>query len=194
MMEMGPGDVLRSWANTVPNNGLIRYLDFFNLERVAIVGPAALADVLVHKCYDFEKPPQLRKGISRILGLGLFLSEGEVHKRQRKFLMPAFAYRHVKNLYPMFWNKSTELVAAIVASSCDPGPDRCVNIEVNEWASRATLDIIGQGGFGQSFNAIQDPENALSRTYRSMFKPGRVGQILGVLGFLLPQWLVRRLP
>lgn len=111
--------------------------------------------------------------------------------------MPAFAYRHVKNLYPMFWNKSTELVAAIVASthtSHDSGLDKNVSIEVNEWASRATLDIIGQGGFGQSFNAIQDPDNALSRTYRSMFKPGRVGQILGVLGFLLPQWLVRRLP
>lgn len=80
MMEAGPGNVLRSWANSVPNHGIIRYFDFFNLERVAIVGPAALADVLVHNCYDFEKPPQLRKGISRILGMGLFLAEGEVHK------------------------------------------------------------------------------------------------------------------
>lgn len=80
MMEAGPGNVLRSWANSVPNHGIIRYLDFFNLERLAIVSPAALADVLVHNCYDFEKPPQLRKGISRILGMGLFLAEGEVHK------------------------------------------------------------------------------------------------------------------
>ncbi|KAL8921051.1 MAG: hypothetical protein Q9208_005942 [Pyrenodesmia sp. 3 TL-2023] len=197
MMETGPGDVLRSWANNVPHHGVIRYLDFFNLERVAIVSPTALAEVLVHNCYDFEKPPQLRKGISRILGSGLFLSEGEVHKRQRKYLMPAFAYRHVKNLYPTFWNKSTELVAAIVASargSRGGASDEGMSIEVNEWASRATLDIIGQGGFGQSFNAIQDPDNALSQTYRNMFKPGRVGQILGILGFLLPQWIVRRLP
>ncbi len=111
--------------------------------------------------------------------------------------MPAFAYRHVKNLYPMFWNKSTELVAAIVATSDDShdvGADESMSIEVNEWASRATLDIIGEGGFGQSFNAIQDPDNALSQTYRTMFRPSRVGQILGILGFLLPQWLVRRLP
>lgn len=80
MMETGPGDVIRSWANNLPNSSLIRYLDFFNFERVTVVSPAALADVLVHNCYDFEKPPQLRKGISRILGLGLFLSEGDVHK------------------------------------------------------------------------------------------------------------------
>ena len=80
MMDAGPGIVLRSWANSVPNQGMIRYLDYFNLERLAIVSPAALADVLVHNCYDFEKPPALRKGISRILGNGLFLSEGESHK------------------------------------------------------------------------------------------------------------------
>ena len=80
MLKAGPGDVLRTWTNTVPNHGIIRYLDFFNMERLAIVGPDALADVLTHHCYDFEKPLQLRKGISRILGMGLFLAEGEVHK------------------------------------------------------------------------------------------------------------------
>lgn len=111
--------------------------------------------------------------------------------------MPAFAYRHVKNLFPMFWSKSVELVAAIMAtqrSSRNGDPYGAICIEVNEWASRATLDIIGQGGFGQSFMAIQDPNNALSRTYRSIFAPGGRGQILGVLGFLLPQYLIRQLP
>ena len=111
--------------------------------------------------------------------------------------MPAFAYRHVKNLYPMFWTKSQETMTAISASidGQNDSPSReDVSVEVNEWATRATLDIIGKGGFGQSFNAIQDPDNELSRTYRSIFKQGRSGQILGLLGFLLPQWLVRRLP
>lgn len=111
--------------------------------------------------------------------------------------MPAFAYRHVKNLFPMFWDKSVELVTAIMAiqgSSRSVHTNGTICIEVNEWASRATLDITGQGGFGQSFMAIQDPDNALSRTYRSIFAPDRTGQILGVLGFLLPQYLIRRLP
>lgn len=95
MMETGPGNALRLWANTVPHHDIIRYLDFFNLERVAIVSPAALADVLVHKCYDFEKPPQLRKGISRILGLGLFLAEGEVHKVSDSYLLRCrYCHRH----------------------------------------------------------------------------------------------------
>jgi hypothetical protein len=75
-----PGEPMRKWADEVPNNGLIRYLDFFNNERIVIVKPAALADVLVHNNYDWEKPGPLRKGISRILGMGLFLAEGDVHK------------------------------------------------------------------------------------------------------------------
>lgn len=83
MMEGNPGVVLRSWTNTLQQSNLIRYLDFLNLERVVPITPAALADVLVHKCYDFEKPAELRKGISRILGLGLFLAEGDVHKVNR---------------------------------------------------------------------------------------------------------------
>ncbi|KAL8636826.1 MAG: hypothetical protein Q9228_005825 [Teloschistes exilis] len=197
MLEGNPGVVLRSWTNTLPNSNLLRYLDFANLERVAPITPAALADILVHKCYDFEKPAELRKGISRILGLGLFLAEGEVHKRQRKLLMPAFAYRHVQNLYPMFWDKSRELMAAIIASKGESGnveSDESICVEVNRWASRATLDIIGQGGFGQSFNAIQDPDNAISKTYRSLFRPDKRGQILGILGFLLPVWVVKQLP
>ena len=79
-LRTSPGDALRRWNNCIPNQGIIRYLDFFNLERLAIVSPAALAEVLNQRCYDFEKPPQLRKGISRILGMGLFLAEGDVHK------------------------------------------------------------------------------------------------------------------
>ena len=88
-------------------------------------------------------------------------------------------------------------MAAILASTRDSDnvdAGKVAVVEVNEWAMRAALDIIGQGGFGQSFNAIQDPDNALSRTYRNLFRPGRAGQILGMLGFLLPQWLVRQLP
>ena len=94
MIDIGPGVVLRSWANNVPNKGIIRYLDYFNLERLAIVSPAALADVLVHSCYDFEKPPTLRKGIVRILGDGLFLSEGDIHRVSESKLSQLSSYDH----------------------------------------------------------------------------------------------------
>ena len=110
--------------------------------------------------------------------------------------MPAFAFRHVKNLYPVFWDISQDLIAAISASehhmlSTNTNGNICV--EVNAWACRATLDIIGQAGFGQSFNAIKEPDNELSQTYHNILSTGR-GRLLGVLGLLLPHVIVRRLP
>jgi hypothetical protein len=82
-----PGEPLRRWANEVPNNGLIRYFDIFNVERIVVVKPSALAEVLVQKCYHFEKPKGLRQSIARILGMGLFLAEGDEHKVESRQLV-----------------------------------------------------------------------------------------------------------
>lgn len=80
------GQPLRRWINEIPHNGLIRYLDFFSRERIAVVGPKALAEVLVHKVNDFTKPPQFVRALGNILGIGLFLAEGEVHKVSREII------------------------------------------------------------------------------------------------------------
>jgi cytochrome P450 len=61
-------------------------------------------------------------------------------QKQRKDLMPAFAFRHVKNLYPVFWTKSVELVDAVTSES------RTSSVDISAWASRAALDIIGVAG------------------------------------------------
>ena len=62
MLKAGPGEVLRAWVDEIPNEGIIRYLDFFNLECLAKVNPAALAEVLVLKNYDLGKPAPGSRG------------------------------------------------------------------------------------------------------------------------------------
>lgn len=69
----------------------------------------------------------------------------------------------------------------------EPGLKETGVIEVNEWASRAALDVLGQAGFGHSFYAINDPNNELIRTFRGIFAPGRKGQIVFLLGLSLPE-------
>lgn len=112
--------------------------------------------------------------------------------------MPAFAYRHVKDLYPVFWAKSTKLVNALMAvvNKEDPGVPLSETpvIEIGNWGSRAALDIIGVAGMGKDFNAIDNPETELNRTYRKVFEPTKSGQILNLMGFFLPQWLIRAIP
>ena len=192
----GQAELYRDWSEQVPNDGIIRYLDMFNSEILIPISPKALAEVLVQRPYEFIKPPGLVTGLGKILGVGVFLAEGEEHKRQRKDLMPAFAFRHIKELYPIFWSKSSELIQALILHS--ENGDRDSNesgaaIDVKDWASRATLDIIGLAGLGRSFDAIEDPDNELTRTYKKIFSPGRGGQILAAL-FLISPRLMRSLP
>ncbi|KAI8222278.1 Cytochrome P450 monooxygenase FUM15 [Colletotrichum sp. SAR 10_99] len=198
------------WINTIPHEGIIRYRGLFNQERLLITSPKALAEVLVTHNYDFHKPTAVRSSIGRILGIGVLLAEGDDHKVQRKNLMPAFAFRHVKDLYPLFWSKACEGVEAItdavIAEAAktaadgteDPekaalGPKTAV-LEIGNWASRTTLDIIGMAGMGRDFGAIRDPSNPLNQTYQHVFKPSRQAQVLAVLGLLLPGPLVHALP
>lgn len=186
------------WVSDVPNDGVIYYRSLFNIERVVPTTPQALAEVLSTKSYEFIKPRQLRAGLGRILGVGLVLAEGDEHRTQRKNLMPAFSFRHVKDLYPTFWSKSRHLVENLVSDinekmSSSPSESSVV-VEIANWSSRATLDIIGTAGLGKDFNALDDPETELNRTYRKVLQPSRAGQYLAFLSFIVPQRIVQALP
>lgn len=70
----------QKWINEIPNDGLIYYRFLFNAERILVTSPKTLAEVLVHKNYDFIKPKQIVEGAGRILGVGVLLAEGDEHK------------------------------------------------------------------------------------------------------------------
>lgn len=114
--------------------------------------------------------------------------------------MPAFSYRHIKDLYPVFWSKSCELVKAITTASQTQGSEPIQElkdapvVEIGGWVNRATLDIIGVAGMGQDFNAIGDPGNELNSTYRMIFSAGGQASFLGLLSLILPFWVLPLLP
>ncbi|EED14436.1 cytochrome P450, putative [Talaromyces stipitatus ATCC 10500] len=181
------GMPLQEWINEVPNNGLIRYRMMFNKEIIFVTSPKALSEVLVQKNYDFSKPYKLRQGLGRILGIGLIIAEGEEHKKQRKLLMPAFLHRPVKDLYPIFWEKSVSLAAELDANiKRVPGEPSQV-FDVADWLARTTLDILGAAGLGREFDTLHNPENEIVRAYRGVFEQKPPKSIFGILVFLAKQ-------
>lgn len=199
------GIPMRGWIATVPNDGVMRYLGIGNQERVLVTGPKALSEVLVTKNYHFEKPAMMRYSIGRLLGVGVLLAEGDEHKVQRKNLMPAFAFRHVKDLYPVFWGKTREVVQAmtkaVLADAAKqpnlPDPENAHNtavVEVGNWASRVTLDIIGLAGLGHDFGAIENEDSELNQTYRQVFQPSKQQRAMALLGQIIPPWFLVALP
>lgn len=106
--------------------------------------------------------------------------EGEEHKFQRKNATPAFSFRHIKDLYPIFWSKSAEmaqLIAAQIRNNLDRSADEKSNnqgvVEINHWSNKATMDIIGVAGLGKDFNALNNPEDELIKMYEELLEPTR---------------------
>lgn len=68
-------------------------------------------------------------------------------------------------------------------------------VEIKDWASRATLDIIGVAGMDRDFEALQHPNNTLNRHYRkSIGEPERHIRIILALAFFIHPKLSTLLP
>ncbi|KAL4785258.1 cytochrome P450 [Aspergillus varians] len=182
-----PFEDMLKWTESVPNNGLLRYYVVGNMERVLVATPKALSELLVQNAYDFPKPEAMRRSLGRIAGKhGILLVEGFEHKRHRKNLMPAFSYRHIKDLYPIFWAKSVEMVKCIEndLENRESADDNIV--QVRSWASRATLDIIGLAGMDRDFGSLADPSNELAAQYHRMLRdPPLWLKLLFAAGFVM---------
>ena len=188
ILKQPTGKSQQRWIDEVPNEGAIRYR-MWTRDRLFLTSAKAIGEVLVQKSYEFIKPAEARNGLIRILGEGVLLAEGDEHKFQRKNLNPAFHYRHVKNLYPVFWGKAREMVQVLAEASAaakeatthdkssgEAASDSALHpgaIEVGNYTSRATLDIVGLAGMGNDFNSLRNPDNKLNTMYRKVFNPGR---------------------
>ncbi|KAF5633649.1 pisatin demethylase cytochrome P450 monooxygenase [Fusarium tjaetaba] len=164
----------------------------FNQERLVVTSPEGLKEVLGQNSYDYVKPHLLRAMVGKILGYGLLLSAGDVHKLQRKNLMPAFSFRHIKELYPVFWSNAQELVHGIEKELKEESTSE---IDIVDWASRASMDIIGSAGMGHEFRSLADPSiEDTMKMYGSMVKQSRGAKLLTVLQLVLPSIITDYLP
>ncbi|KAF2759872.1 cytochrome P450 [Pseudovirgaria hyperparasitica] len=178
------------WMESIPNDGLLYYKMAWNTPRIMTTSVKAASEVQTTKSYDFIRPQNSRDFLAPILGIGVLLAEGEEHKRQRKALMPAFHYRHIKDLYPVFWEHSKRMADAMAIDMKESQS----KVLVSDWVTRATLDIIGAAGFGQSFNAIDEPQGELHQVYKNVFSPKPMSVQLHHIRQFIPTNLLRMLP
>ncbi|KAH8688726.1 cytochrome P450 monooxygenase [Talaromyces proteolyticus] len=173
----------RYWRETIPNDGLIRFYLVGGRERLLVTSAKALSEILVTKASHFVKPEFVRRRLYYVTGNGLLLAEGEEHSVQRKSFMPVFSFRHVKDLYPIFWSKArelTEVLADQIAINNSKKTKRV--IEMRQWTSRATLDIVGLAGMDHDFGSLKDPHSQIIQQYKKMQQsPSLFETLFGVL-------------
>lgn len=173
-----------AWMMDNPDAPIIRYRGLFNIERIMLCSIESLRQILQTNTYEFPKPEELRKNGARILGMGVLFAEGAEHRRQRKALMPAFSFTHIKRLVPYFWDKSNTLVECL-QSELNTSGDGSV-IEMQSWLTKATLDIIGVTGFGFDFDSLHR-ETEVVQAYNIILMPTSMyTRILGILNGMIP--------
>lgn len=155
----------------VPNEGIILFRDVFNSDHLLLTSPEALAEVLVRKPYDFEKPPEIRRFTRRILGRGLLTAEGDIHQAQRKKVMPNFTLRQTKIWAPIFWTKSVEMVKAIKERLDGNNNKLSGTVDMSHWCTSITLDIFGIAALGLDLNILAGSEHFIRDAYEAAFAP-----------------------
>lgn len=165
-----------------------------------VVAPEALAEVLTTKSYQFKKPDTLVTGLKRIAGNGILLAEGERHKLQRKTLLPAFAYRHIKELYGPMWEIASFAVTSLTeaAATSSKVDEQSYTVDVAEWTSKVTLDIIFVTGIGQNIDSVRNQDakyKTLQKTYKAVFSQSSQDFLLFLLRiWVLPGWVFPYVP
>ncbi|EMD33504.1 hypothetical protein CERSUDRAFT_118078 [Gelatoporia subvermispora B] len=164
---------------------VITYKGFFNMDRVYTTDLKAVNHFLTHSS-DYQKPAQARFFLSKMLGEGLLFAEGEVHRKQRRVLNPAFGPGQIRELTSIFVQQAHELRNFWDAQLSALGEPARVN--ALDGLSKTTLNIIGLAGFNYTFDALNpNKTNELSDAFTTIFSnTERESFIWPILVALLP--------
>ncbi|GBC32723.2 hypothetical protein RIR_jg12116.t1 [Rhizophagus irregularis DAOM 181602=DAOM 197198] len=146
---------------------IVKYYEIFNQPALLITDTTIVQDITLSHSYDYIKPVNILSDSVAFIGNGLALSEGNVHKRQRKMMNPAFTYSNIKNMVPTFTRIASKLISVITEDTINLGESK---IKIAPYLSKATLDIIGLVGFNYEFNTLTSP-NELANAYNAIVTP-----------------------
>ncbi|KAF9043338.1 cytochrome P450 [Panaeolus papilionaceus] len=143
---------------------VIRFRGMIGENMLYMYDPKALHHILVKDQDIFEQTPPVNAGSTLFFGPGLLSSHGDYHKTQRKLLNPVFSTSHMRQMMPIIYKIMHRFEDSIVKQVQD-GPKE---IDMSTWMGRTALELIGQGGFGHSFDKLSEdaPENTVGRALK----------------------------
>jgi cytochrome P450 len=139
--------------------------------------PALVNRVLVERPDDFPKSNRIREGLNPLLGNSVFVTNGEVWKRQRRIIDPAFEGGRLRDTFPAM------LAAGQAAVARMPVGD----VEVEAEMSHAAADVIFRTLF-----SIPIEHEVAAQVFTQFRDYQRTQPLLNLAAFLpLPRWVPR---
>ena len=132
----------------------------------------AFSHIFTKNPYNYHHSPVLRPFIIRLLGRSLVWVEGEKeHKRMRSLIAPAFSSDNVRAMHADVHHVCGALQTRI-SNDINASGKSSLQVNILDYTTRATLDIIGRVAFGHDFNALGDAPDAtkIINTFRTQNK------------------------
>ncbi|KAJ4478576.1 cytochrome P450, partial [Lentinula lateritia] len=120
--------------------------------------PKAMHHILVKVLREMSLADQLSEHLPTtrsgplLFGKGLLSTIGEQHRKQRKMLNPVFSIAHMRSMSELYTGMNFHLRNALTERVQNGARE----IDLLGWMARAALELIGQSGFGYSFDNMVD--------------------------------------
>ncbi len=139
----GKRDWMRCFAGSLKEVGDVAYCKYVGIPACLVGHPDEIADVLVVNAQSYTKSNMLRM----LLGDGLATSEGELWRRQRNLLLPAFSRERL----PQFGRIVTRHIDRMMST----WKNDCVH-DIYHNMMKLTLDVAAESFLGVQLNGRQD--------------------------------------
>ena len=143
--------------------------------------PALLREILNERPMDFPKSDRVSEGLRPLLGNSVFLTNGEVWKRQRRIIDPAFEEGgRLREVFPAM----QEAAEAAVARLADRGGE---TVEIEAETSHLAADVIFRTLF-----SIPIEHRIAAEVFREFRAYQQSQPILNLAAFVpMPRWMPR---
>ncbi|KAJ6615502.1 cytochrome P450 [Mycena sp. CBHHK59/15] len=156
-------------------------------KRIVLTDPKALLHFYSSERSVYTKTRSDRLLIDTLLGRGIIWAEGDMHKRQRKALTPAFSNAAIRRLTTVFFD-STHKLKTFWDATLESQPDGAI-IEVEEWrVVLPHMDSIGLAGFSHDFKYLEGQQSPVTKAFEAMqhTKTGLMSDLVFSLSFTFP--------
>ncbi|KAH7320330.1 cytochrome P450 [Rhizoctonia solani] len=127
---------------------------------IIVTGDQGAVDcILRKKCYSHEKALTIRSFAERLIGRGLVWAEGNEHKRQRQQLSPFFTTQAIRDTFGTInacAHKGVDNLEEHIGENAG-NPKQGLALNITEWTSSITLDVIGRFAFNYDFESGRSP-------------------------------------
>ncbi len=139
--------------------------------------PALIARILTERPDDFPKSLRIAEGLRPLLGNSVFVTNGEVWKRQRRIIDPAFEGGRLRDTFPAMLAAAQAAVARLPLGT----------VEIEGPASHVAADVIFRTLF-----SIPIQNDIAAATFTEFRAYQRSQPILNLAAFLpIPRWFPR---